>query len=91
MTVETTVARPKMPLAAEMFSGFKISGMLAILAGENSALCVPIAATSTNTNQMLSIWGRPASRIAPMPRAMMTISAILQPMMTYFLLKRSAM
>ena len=72
------------PLAFESASGFVSSAIAPNFAGPNSALCVPISPTTTINSQGFPV------KIAPMPSAMMTISATLQATMTFLLLNRSA-
>ena len=80
ITVAETVARPNRPLAAEIFSGRNSSGMIPIFEGEKSALS-PHQATAVNKQTTLTI-GRASIAIDHTPKAMMTISATLQPTMT---------
>ena len=84
MTVAATVIKPNSPLAADIRSLFSTSGKAPSLAGEKSALCAPVRATTVNSNSELS------STIANTPKLMMTTSAILQAMITLRLENRSA-
>jgi hypothetical protein len=78
------VVMPTQPLAAEIRSCRTISGMLPNFDGLKMALCAPMKNSTVSIRVMLPL------RIATMPKAMIAISATLQPMITVRLLKRSA-